>query len=317
MRKNTKTDDKSSGRSMLSRFNGGEGSRRLLEVLASTALFHDIPGLDELVARSRLVEVPHGTELMQQGAADDDVHLIISGSFHIEVNGRLWITRYAGTHIGEAAMIDPTARRNATARAAEPSLVLTSPEAAFSTFANKNPAIWRRVAAELSRRLTERTKLVPIPRSEPVLFLGCSTEALSIAQEIQASFEHDKVDVQIWTDGIFNPSKTAIEDLMKLAANVDFAALLLTPDDKITSRGRKYAAARDNVVFELGLMVGAIGRDRTLLLVQRGTDTKLPSDLIGITPIQFSDLTGASNVRSRLGPLCTNIRNVIKQLGPI
>jgi len=279
-------------------------------------LLHDIPQISLLIRGSNLKAFAPGEVLMQQGATDDEIHLIVAGSFDIEVNGRYWTTRHSLTHIGEAAMIDPTAKRNATAKAAEHSVVLSIAEKPFTKFANSNPNLWRRIAVELSKRLTERTRLTPIPRSEPVVFLGCSTEALDLAREIQATLSNDAL-VQIWTDGVFHPTKSPIEDLCEFARNVDFAAVLLTPDDKTKSRNKQKMSPRDNVLLELGLMMGAIGRDRTFFVVEKGIDLKMPSDLLGINPISYQPIKKTSEIQARLGPACTELRRVIKNLGPI
>ena len=190
------------------------------------------------------------------------------------------------------------------------------PEAHFSAFANAHPKLWRRIAVELSRRLTERNKLIPIPRSEPVLFLGCAKEALEIAREIQAGFDHDPVVVEIWTDGVFNPSKTPIEDLNSLIRRIDFGVIILTPDDKIQSRNKDAFGPRDNVIFELGLLMGALGRDRIFMVVRRGDDMKLPTDLIGIKSIDYAD-GNCETIKSRLGPACNELRKIINRLGPL
>ena len=277
---------------------------------------HGIADLEKFVEEGKLSEFVTGQILMEQGAIDDSIHLILSGCFNIEVNGRHWTRRGIGNHVGEAAMIDPTANRNATAIAAEHSIVLSFPEETFSRFANDHPDLWRRIAVELSRRLTERTKLTPVPRTEPVLFLGCSTEALDIAREIQAGLTRDAL-VQIWTDGVFHPSKSAIEDLCALTHNVDFAAVLLTPDDKTRSRHKQKMSPRDNVLLELGLMMGAIGRERSFFVVESGLDLKMPSDLLGITPISYQPIIRPEEIQARIGPVCTEMRRIVRQLGPI
>jgi predicted nucleotide-binding protein len=149
-----------------------------------------------------------------------------------------------------------------------------------------------------------------------VLFVACSTEALPFAQEIQSALDRDPIVVEIWTDGIFHASNTPIEDLTAFVGKIDFAVVLLTPDDKISSRSKKIFGPRDNVVFELGLAIGAIGRTRTMMLVPRGVDLKLPSDLLGVMPIEYK-ADGNSTIQSRIGPACTKIREIVKRLGPI
>jgi CRP/FNR family cyclic AMP-dependent transcriptional regulator len=301
---------------MLSRFKGVSGRALLLDVLASTTLLRGLTDLSEFIDNCEFFEVAAGNTIISQGGSDNSIYLVLSGSFNVTVNGRQWAIRGTGSHLGEMALIDPTARRSATATASEDSLVANAPEAFFSAYADKHPVLWRRLAAELCKRLMERTRLTKAPRSEPVLFLGCSTEAIGIAREIQAAFSHDPFVVEIWTDGVFNASKTPIEDLTDLVGKIDFVAVLLTPDDKITSRRRPTFSPRDNVVFELGLAIGAIGRARTFVVVERGSAVKFPSDLLGVNPVDYPS-GPASSIKSRLGPACNEIRKIMNRLGPI
>jgi CRP/FNR family cyclic AMP-dependent transcriptional regulator len=301
---------------MISRFAGDSGQNLLLEVLSDESILRGMPNLSNFIAACALQEVAIGTELIKQGESDNDIFIIVSGSFETRINGRRQTTRHVGTHIGEIALIDPTARRTASAVAVEHSLVLRCTEGHFSQFANVNPKVWRRLAVELSRRLTERNHLIRAPRAEPVVFLACSTETLGIAHEIQAAFDHEPITVEIWIDGVFNPSNTPIEDLTHLIGRIDFAVILMTGDDKIVSRKGETFGPRDNVIFELGLAIGAIGRARTLMITPRGEDLKFPSDLLGVRPIDFP--TGeASTIKSRLGPACNEIRKLVNRLGPI
>ena len=301
---------------MLGRFSDENGKALLLEVLSDSNLLRGLDDLEELVACSSLVEVRKDQTIITQGETDNDIYVIVSGSFDIIINGRTINNRKVGSHVGEMALIDPTARRSATVSAAEHSLVLKCSEAQFSKIANKHPKLWRRIAIELARRLNERNKYIPTPRSEPVLFLGCSKEALDFAREIQSGLDYDPIVVEIWTDGIFNPSKTPIEDLTALIGRIDFGAVLLTPDDKINSRDAESFGPRDNVIFELGLIMGAIGRDRTFMLVPRGVDLKLPSDLLGVKPIDYP-VGDSATMKSRLGPACNELRKIINRLGPL
>jgi predicted nucleotide-binding protein len=310
-------DDKTSDSSaMMSRFSGPSGHDLLLEVLEELSLLRGVPGLPQFLDGCEVLEVPEGSRLIEQGASDNFIFVIVSGSVDILVNGRRVATRSAGCHVGEMALIDPSARRSATVVTTEPSVVIKATEQHFSSYANTQPRLWRRIAVELSRRLAERSRFIKTPRTEPVVFVACSTEALPIARELHAAFDHDPAVVEIWTNGIFNASKTPIEDLTELVGRIDFAIILLTPDDKIFSRDVETFGPRDNVIFELGLAIGAIGRSRTLLVCPRGADFKLPTDLLGVKPIDYP--TGElSTIQSRLGPACNEIRKIINRLGPL
>ena len=79
-----------------------------------------------------------------------------------------------------------------------------------------------------------------------------------------------------------------LESLVDALESYDFAVLVLTADDLIVSRGVEQNSARDNVLIELGLFIGKLGRQRTFLLVPKESNVKIPSDLAGITFATFS-----------------------------
>ncbi len=56
------------------------------------------------------------------------------------------------------------------------------------------------------------------------------------------------------------------------------------------------ASPRDNVVFEAGLFGGALGIRRTFIL--HANDSKLPSDLLGLTSVRYDPATSAAEVRA-------------------
>lgn len=114
----------------------------------------------------------------------------------------------------------------------------------------------------------------------------------------------DNAKVTLWT-GEFELSASFIESLEKASGETDFAVMVVTPDDVTTSRNKKKPAPRDNVVFELGLFMGCLGRDRCFILSEEGSDLKLPTDLLGVKTAIFKrsvdrDLEAALATSSRL-----------------
>jgi predicted nucleotide-binding protein len=82
-------------------------------------------------------------------------------------------------------------------------------------------------------------------------------------------------------------SRTIIEVLETVGSNVGFAIVLLTGDDEggISGGGNLQMRARQNVIFELGLFIAMLGRERVAVLYEPGVE--LPSDLHGVlyTPL--------------------------------
>ena len=89
-----------------------------------------------------------------------------------------------------------------------------------------------------------------------------------------------------------NQGKTIIEKL-ESHAEVDFAVVLLTPDDTGYPKDKSDEArdrARQNVVLELGLFVGTLGRKHVCPLYKEGVE--MPSDYDGVGYVQIDSADG-------------------------
>jgi len=150
-------------------------------------------------------------------------------------------------------------------------------------------------------------------RKRPSVFIGSSTEGLKIAKALQILLDQ-ACEVTIWSQGVFGLSQGTLESLVAALDQFDFAVLALTPDDLVSSRNQATAAPRDNVLFELGLFMGGLGRDRTFIVYDRTRDLKLPSDLAGVCPATF-ELHSSGNLQSSLGAAATRIEERIDRLG--
>lgn len=146
----------------------------------------------------------------------------------------------------------------------------------------------------------------------PRLFIGSSSEQLSIAYSIQANLDHD-AQVTVWTQGVFQLTKSALESLIDSLDTFDFAVFVFHPDDISRIRNSSFETVRDNVVFELGLFLGKLGRDRVFFLVPRNVESlHLPTDLLGIVPGTFDNNREDGNIAASVGPFCNQVRNHIK-----
>jgi hypothetical protein len=141
----------------------------------------------------------------------------------------------------------------------------------------------------------------PHDAGKPRVFIGCSVEGLRYAKIIQMQLSAG-VHARIWNQGVFGLMRGTLETLVAERNNYDYAILVLTPDDTRMKRSQKGPIPRDNVVFELGLFMGALGRERVFMVVQNGTE--LPTDLAGITPARF-DIGEDIDLESALGPVTT------------
>jgi len=121
-------------------------------------------------------------------------------------------------------------------------------------------------------------------------------------------------EVDIWSQGVFGLTQGTLESLVLALERFDFAVLVLTADDLTVSRGTEWPVARDNVLFELGVFVGGLSRDRTFMLYDRTHPPALPTDLAGVTAATFEPHS-SGNLQAALGAACTRIQTVIEKLG--
>jgi hypothetical protein len=113
-----------------------------------------------------------------------------------------------------------------------------------------------------------------------------------------------------WRYGVFKSGESTLESLLKALNRFDFAALILTPDDLVESRGGTSSSPRDNVIFEIGLFIGRLGRERVFIVSQRNSDLKIPTDLLGIKSIQYK----AGAVGGGFDALLTSTRPAFREL---
>jgi CRP/FNR family transcriptional regulator, cyclic AMP receptor protein len=291
----------SEAKTIAARFSGAEGARLLHDLLLRQPL---VEGKDDIAHELSLVSQisPFETNetVIAQGAADTEIFLILVGSVVVSPNGREDTIRSAGTHVGEMATIDPAALRSATVRAREPSILVRVTEPDFSRVASAHPHIWRYLAREMADRLRQRVAKVPARKPISRVFIGSSSEGLSPAKALQGALPTDSLEVKLWTDDIFAASLTNIEALEAELIRADFAVLFLSPDDEVISRGAANMAPRDNLIAELGLFSGALGRRRTIMVCPKGVELKLPTDFLGENPIKYHSTDDMSPVVKQL-----------------
>jgi CAP12/Pycsar effector protein, TIR domain len=151
----------------------------------------------------------------------------------------------------------------------------------------------------------------------PRLFIGSSVENLEVAYAAQENLEH-AAEVTVWSQGIFELSKYTMEALLDTLDESDFGLFVLAPNDITRLRGNEHPTVRDNVIFELGLFIGRLGRERNFIIIPRSPeDLHLPTDLLGITPAKYDPNRQDQNLRAALGPACNRVEKAIKKFGPV
>lgn len=299
----------------IDRYHGEAGRANLVDAMLHQGIVH---GNRELAAefadRAELLEFAEGAAFIRQDGDDNDLFLIIAGSVRIVINGRDVARRGRGDSVGEMVVVEPSQRRSADVIAAEPVLVAKLKQVDVAELASRYPDIYRFIARALARRLLERNKLVGEHREKIKVFIISSAEALEVARMIQDALEHDGFIVKLWPDNVFKVAGYPLEDLEAAVDEADFAIAVAHSDDKTLFRGQEWPVPRDNVIFELGLFLGRLGRKRAILMEPRDEKVKLPSDFAGITTITYNYEPG-KDAAALMGPACNKLRKHIKEWG--
>jgi predicted nucleotide-binding protein len=125
---------------------------------------------------------------------------------------------------------------------------------------------------------------------KPKLFIGSSTQRLPIARALKQMLA-DSAEVAVWDDPAQFPIGDFILDsLIRVSVNYDFAIVIFGQDDCTMMGGVELPTVRDNVIFELWLFMGQMGRARAFWLSPQGAQAPhIASDLGGIVHLSFKE----------------------------
>ena len=149
---------------------------------------------------------------------------------------------------------------------------------------------------------------------KPAIFIGSSSEALTVADAVAEKLG-DVAETTVWNEGVFKPGESFLESLVNALDQFDFAILIMTADDVVTVRENTTFQPRDNLLFELGLFMGRLGRSRTFVLCPTTDRPKLPSDLAGVTYLTFEAQRRDRNLIAGVRDACNTIKKSVSNLG--
>lgn len=149
---------------------------------------------------------------------------------------------------------------------------------------------------------------------KPKVFVASSVEGLDIAYPLQVNLQHD-ADITVWSQGVFSLSVTPLDSITEALNSSDFGIFVFSPDDETKMRGNLSDTVRDNVIFELGLFIGKLGKRRCFIVMPDNINFHIPTDLVGVTPAKYSGKRDRSEIAAALGPACHEIRQAMKLQG--
>lgn len=122
-------------------------------------------------------------------------------------------------------------------------------------------------------------------KSRPQIFIGSSKQGYSVAEKVRTNLA-GIADCVLWQDpDVWEPNRSTFDNLLRIANYFDFGVFVATSDDLTFTKDKWVIESRDNVILEMALFLGSMGRDKSFLLVEEGT--KLPSDFDGIYMPRF------------------------------
>lgn len=273
----------------------------LADALRKQKIVADNADLAEAIAHAgEMAEVPARATLVHQGGEDDEVYLIIAGSFNVTVNGKTIARRTATDHIGEMAALLPLQRRAASVVAREDSVVVRLSNTQINEIGSQFPQVWRFFALELAHRLQQRNAAATSGGDGSRVFILTSTAGSEMGRAVQAACESEGFPATVWSEGAFGAGGYAVDRLEEVLDRSDVAIAIVDPHSE---------KARDSVIFELGFFMGRLGRHRTFLIEPRAEDLKLPPELAGVGVITYTPGQDPVKVWGKLA-------KAIRELGP-
>jgi CRP/FNR family transcriptional regulator, cyclic AMP receptor protein len=115
------------------------------DAVANVDLFRGLPSsvLDDIISRGTTLRVGPGRVLVQQGAPDSGLQVIIGGSAVVSVNGVERRTLDEGAYFGEISLIDGAARSATVVAGPEGAHTFAMSPLAFSQVLDDHPEIAR------------------------------------------------------------------------------------------------------------------------------------------------------------------------------
>lgn len=157
----------------------------------------------------------------------------------------------------------------------------------------------------------------PSTTPRPRVFIGSSTEQIQTARALRDMLIAC-ADAVVWDEYHWTLNESVFVNLLRAADGFDFAVFVFAGDDFATIRNSTVTVVRDNVVFELGLFLGKMGRERAWWLSPEGSGKPHTlTDLEGIVHLAYPSPKSAdsSSLQQSLSKARDEICAQIHKLG--
>jgi predicted nucleotide-binding protein len=119
----------------------------------------------------------------------------------------------------------------------------------------------------------------------PQLFVGSTVEKKEYINHLQNRLKNTVI-MKRWDREVFNRALgNYLEDLVKAIETSNCALFIFSADDQRIKKGLTSFVPRDNLIFEAGIAIGLLGRDRVFIV--KDYAATLPSDLEGLSVFSY------------------------------
>ena len=157
--------------------------------------------------------------------------------------------------------------------------------------------------------------------NKPKIFLGSARESLGDLLALQTALKHS-AHLLGWFANDARPKDFSIflDTLVDFGKRVDAAVFIADATDILKKRSRVYDVCRDNVLFEIALFVGILGKDRVFVVSPEDAKLGWPSDIATLQPKQFSrpdplDTDFIAMLETAMQPIAKEIATQLMRLG--
>lgn len=128
---------------------------QLAEFVRGVDLFSSLPGdaIDELVQRGSTRQAGPERVLVEQGAPDSGLQIVLEGDVSVEVDGRQVSVLTGGDYFGEISLIDGEPRSATVVAGHSGAKVFTISPLAFSSLMDADPRVARLLLPVLTARI--------------------------------------------------------------------------------------------------------------------------------------------------------------------
>lgn len=135
-------------------------------------------------------------------------------------------------------------------------------------------------------------------KKRPRAFLGYCSKAKSTADALTLYLEK-MLGVAVRNYAMdFRPGGTILEEIQEACRDCACGIFLFSKDDQLEGLDSDSAAPRDNVVFEAGYFMHAKGKERVLVILEKGA--KIPADLGGNIYVSLKDRNDISTIQTQV-----------------